>query len=55
MRNRRAALLSDALLAGSPLALQKARALGWSTGAMSERLDAYRHDRAWRGDLFASP
>jgi TPR repeat protein len=37
------------------LALQKARGLGWSTGAMSERLDAYRHDRAWRGDLFASP
>jgi TPR repeat protein len=36
------------------LALQKAYALGWNTHVMRERLDAYRHGRAWRGDLLGS-
>jgi TPR repeat protein len=36
------------------LAVQKASALGWNTHVMSEQLDAYRHDRAWRGELLAS-
>jgi hypothetical protein len=36
------------------LAVQKAYALGWNTHVMSEQLDAYRHDRAWRGELLAS-
>jgi len=36
------------------LAVQKAQALGWNTRTMAERLDAYRHGRAWRGDLFAA-
>jgi hypothetical protein len=36
------------------LALQKANALGWNTHAMSEQLDAYRHGRAWHGELLAS-
>ncbi len=33
------------------LAIEKARALGWNTRTMPERLDAYRHGGAWRGDL----
>ena len=37
------------------LALQKARGLGWNTGPIAERLDAYRHGKTWRGDLLASP
>ena len=37
------------------LALQKARGLGWNTGPITERLDAYRHGQTWRGDLLASP
>ena len=37
------------------LAVDKARALGWNSPTMIEQLDAYRHDRAWRGDLFATP
>ena len=37
------------------LALQKARGLGWNTGPIAERLDAYRHGQTWRGDLLASP
>jgi hypothetical protein len=36
------------------LAVQKARSLGWNTHTLTERLDAYRHDRAWHGDLLAS-
>lgn len=36
------------------LAMEKARALGWNTRTMSERLDAYRHGRAWRGDLLGA-
>jgi TPR repeat protein len=36
------------------LAVQKAQGLGWNTGTLVERLDAYRHDRAWHGDLLAS-
>jgi TPR repeat protein len=36
------------------LAVQKAHGLGWNTRTLTERLDAYRHDRAWHGDLLAS-
>ena len=36
------------------LAVDRARALGWSTRRLTEQLDAYRHDRAWHGDLLAS-
>ena len=36
------------------LAVDKAKALGWSTRTLTEQLDAYRHDRAWHGDLLAS-
>ncbi len=36
------------------LAVQKAQVLGWNTRTLAQRLDAYRHDRAWRGDLLAS-
>lgn len=35
-------------------AVQKAEALGWNTAAMRERLSAYRSDKPWQGDLFAS-
>jgi hypothetical protein len=34
-------------------ALQKARGLGWNTHLPEERLSAYRHGKAWHGDLFA--
>jgi TPR repeat protein len=37
------------------LAVDKATRLGWNTGAMTARLDSYRHGKAWRGDLLASP
>jgi hypothetical protein len=37
------------------LAVDKATRLGWTTGAMTARLDSYRHGKAWRGDLLASP
>jgi uncharacterized protein len=37
------------------IALTKAKALGWNTRFMDERLDAYRHKRAWYGDIFAVP
>ena len=36
------------------LAMQKARVIGWNTRPMAERLDAYRHSRAWRGDLLGN-
>jgi TPR repeat protein len=36
------------------LAVDKARGLGWNVHTLTERLDAYRHDRAWHGDLLAS-
>jgi TPR repeat protein len=36
------------------LAVEKASGLRWNTRAMQERLDAYRHGRAWRGDLLAA-
>jgi len=36
------------------LAVDKARAFGWSTRTLTEQLDACRHDRAWHGDLLAS-
>jgi TPR repeat protein len=36
------------------LAVDKAKALGWNTRMLAEQLDAYRHDRAWHGDLLAS-
>jgi hypothetical protein len=36
------------------LAVQKAQGLGWNTGTLAERLDTYRHERAWHGDLLAS-
>jgi TPR repeat protein len=36
------------------LAVDKAKGLGWNTRMLSEQLDAYRHDRAWHGDLLAS-
>jgi TPR repeat protein len=36
------------------LATDKARTLGWNTRTMSERLDAYRHGKAWRGDLLGT-
>jgi len=36
------------------IAVEKASALRWKTRAMQERLDAYRHGKAWRGDLLAS-
>jgi hypothetical protein len=29
--------------------------LGWDTREMCERLSAYRHDTAWRGDLLPLP
>jgi hypothetical protein len=35
-------------------AVDKAKGLGWNTRMLSEQLDAYRHDRAWHGDLLAS-
>jgi TPR repeat protein len=35
-------------------AIQKALALGWNTGAMQQRLAAYRHDAPWLGDLYAA-
>ncbi|HUJ52229.1 MAG TPA: energy transducer TonB [Steroidobacteraceae bacterium] len=37
------------------LAVQKAQQLGWDTRAMNERLSAYRHDTAWRGELLPLP
>ena len=40
-------------VAQQQIAIQKAQALHWSTGAMSERLSAYRAGKSWRGDLFA--
>jgi hypothetical protein len=36
------------------VAINKAHALGWNTGAMQQRLGAYRADHFWTGDLFAS-
>jgi TPR repeat protein len=36
------------------LAVDKAKGLGWNTRMLTEQLDAYRHDRAWHGDLLAS-
>jgi len=54
-------LLAADLLRASPpaaqaaaarqLAVHKAQQLGWDTREMYERLSAYRHDTAWRGDL----
>jgi TPR repeat protein len=35
------------------LAVDKAKGLGWNTRTLAEQLDAYRHDRAWHGDLLA--
>jgi hypothetical protein len=35
------------------LAVDKATVLGWDTRTLAEQLDAYRHDRAWHGDLLA--
>jgi hypothetical protein len=58
-----AALSADALAAANAAPLvagdirtdpQKAQGLGWNTRTLAERLDAYRHDRTWRGDLLAS-
>jgi len=46
---------SHGATAQQQLALQKARGLGWNTGPITERLDAYRHGQTWRGDLLASP
>ena len=40
-------------VAQQQLAVRKAQQLGWNTQAMSERLNAYRGDKPWRGDLFA--
>ena len=40
-------------VAQQQLAVQKAQRLGWSTQAMSERLNAYRGGKPWRGDPFA--
>jgi hypothetical protein len=37
------------------LAQQKALTLGWDTRALGAQLAAYRADRPWRGDVFASP
>jgi hypothetical protein len=37
------------------VAVDKAHRLGWNTAAMEQRLSAYRADRLWTGDLFASP
>lgn len=31
----------------------KAQSLGWNTRPLEERLSAYRHGKAWHGDLFA--
>jgi TPR repeat protein len=36
------------------LAVDKAKGLSWNTRTLAEQLDAYRHDRAWHGDLLAS-
>jgi hypothetical protein len=36
------------------LAVDQAKVLGWNTRTLAEQLDAYRHDRAWHGDLLAS-
>lgn len=36
------------------LAVDKARILRWNVNTLTEQLDAYRHDRAWHGDLIAS-
>jgi len=35
------------------VAINKARALGWDTAIMEQRLSAYRGDSAWQGDLYA--
>jgi uncharacterized protein len=42
-------------VAQQELAMQKAQSLGWNTSVMGERLSAYRHNKPWRGDLFALP
>lgn len=44
-----------AAVAGQQLALKKARALGWNTRLMKERLAAYQDAHAWSGELFALP
>jgi TPR repeat protein len=36
------------------LAVDKAKTLGWNNRTLADQLDAYRHDRAWHGDLLAS-
>ena len=36
-------------------ALAKAKALGWNTKFMEDRLDSYRNKKAWYGDVFAVP
>lgn len=44
-----------AAVAQQQRALQKAQALGWDTRALGAPLAAYRANRPWRGDVFASP
>ena len=36
-------------------ALTKAKALGWNTRFIEERLDSYRNKKTWYGDIFAGP
>ena len=51
----RARLVTGVLVAGAlaPAAAHAANG-DWSTRTLTEQLDAYRHDRAWHGDLLAS-
>ncbi|MBV8306025.1 MAG: hypothetical protein JO274_00980 [Gammaproteobacteria bacterium] len=43
-----------AATAQQQLAVEKAATLGWNTAVMKERLDAYRHERAWHGELLGA-
>ena len=44
----------DAAVEQEEIAIRKAKALGWNTRLMKERLAAYRASHPWQGDLFAA-
>jgi len=54
VQNRRATLAVNALIAGVVAAPALAVANAAFTDFQAAQLDAYRHDRAWHGDLLAS-
>jgi hypothetical protein len=37
------------------IAIRKAQSLAWNTRVMTQRLNAYRDGKPWRGDLLALP